>query len=105
MTVSPVARPARRGPPLKKGERPSPNIGIFHSDSVLSFRCCDLRRIYTTGACTAPLLEVVVAKRWAQGGVGGATLGTGAAAGVAGVARGASENAVCDGAGQLSEIP
>ena len=32
----------------------------------------------------------------AQGGVGGATLGTGAAVDVAGVARGATENAVCD---------
>ena len=39
----------------------------------------------------------------AQGGVGGATLGTGAAVDVAGVARGASENAVCDGVGQLSD--
>ena len=41
----------------------------------------------------------------AEGGVGGATLGMGAAvdvAGVAGVARGANENAVCDGVGQLS---
>jgi hypothetical protein len=32
----------------------------------------------------------------AQGGVGGATLGAGAAVDVAGVARGATENAVCD---------
>jgi hypothetical protein len=32
----------------------------------------------------------------AQGGVGGATFGTDAAIDVAGVARGASENAVCD---------
>ena len=39
----------------------------------------------------------------AQGGVGGATLGTGAAVDVAGVARGATENAVCDGVGQLSD--
>ena len=39
----------------------------------------------------------------AQGGVGGATLGTGAAVDVAGVARGANENAVCDGVGQLSD--
>jgi len=37
------------------------------------------------------------------GGDGGATLGTGAAVDVAGVARGASENAVCDGVGQLSD--
>jgi hypothetical protein len=41
----------------------------------------------------------------AQGSVGGATLGTGAAVDVAGVTRGASENAVCDGVGQLSQIP
>ena len=39
----------------------------------------------------------------AQGGVGGATLGMGAAVDVAGVARGANENAVCDGVGQLSD--
>jgi ribonuclease HI len=39
----------------------------------------------------------------AEGGVGGATLGTGAAVDVAGVARGATENAVCDGVGQLSD--
>ena len=39
----------------------------------------------------------------AQGGVGGATLGTGAAVDVAGVARGATENAECDGVGQLSD--
>ena len=41
--------------------------------------------------------------RAAQGGVGEATLGTGAAADVAGVAWGATENAVCDGVGQLSD--
>jgi hypothetical protein len=40
---------------------------------------------------------------WPGGGVGGATLGTGAAVDVAGVARGANENAVCDGVGQLSD--
>jgi hypothetical protein len=39
----------------------------------------------------------------AVGGVGGATLGTGDAVDVAGVARGANENAVCDGVGQLSD--
>jgi hypothetical protein len=39
----------------------------------------------------------------AQGGVGGATLRTGAAVDVAGVVRGATENAVCDGVGQLSD--
>ena len=39
----------------------------------------------------------------AEGGVGGATLGMGAAVDVAGVARGATENAVCDGVGQLSD--
>jgi ribonuclease HI len=39
----------------------------------------------------------------AQGGVGGATLGTGVAVDVAGVARGASENAACDDVGQLSD--
>ena len=39
----------------------------------------------------------------AEGGVGGATLGMGAAVDVAGVARGANENAVCDGVGQLSD--
>ena len=39
----------------------------------------------------------------AQGGVGGATLGTSAADDVAGVAWGATENAVCDGVGQLSD--
>jgi hypothetical protein len=39
----------------------------------------------------------------AEGGVGGATLGLGAAVDVAGVARGANENAVCDGVGQLSD--
>jgi hypothetical protein len=39
----------------------------------------------------------------AQGGVGGATLGTGAAVDVAGVAWGATENAVRDGVGQLSD--
>jgi hypothetical protein len=39
----------------------------------------------------------------AEGGDGGATLGTGAAVDVAGVARGATENAVCDGVGQLSD--
>ena len=39
----------------------------------------------------------------AQGGVGEATLGTGAAVDVAGVARGATENAVCDGVNQLSD--
>jgi hypothetical protein len=39
----------------------------------------------------------------AQGGVGGATLGTGAAVDVAGVARGATENAECGGVGQLSD--
>jgi hypothetical protein len=37
----------------------------------------------------------------AEGGVGGATLGMGAAVDVVGVARGANENAVCDGVGQL----
>jgi hypothetical protein len=41
--------------------------------------------------------------RAAEGGVGGATLGMGAAVDVAGVARGANENAVCDGVGQLSD--
>jgi hypothetical protein len=35
--------------------------------------------------------------------VGGATLGMGAAVDVAGVARSANENAVCDGVGQLSD--
>ena len=39
----------------------------------------------------------------AERGGGGATLGTGAAVDVAGVARGATENAVCDGVGQLSD--
>jgi hypothetical protein len=39
----------------------------------------------------------------AQGGVGGATLGTGVAVDAAGVARGASESAVCDGVGRLSD--
>jgi hypothetical protein len=39
----------------------------------------------------------------AEGGVGGATLGTGAAADVVGVAWGATENTVCDGVGQLSD--
>jgi hypothetical protein len=39
----------------------------------------------------------------AQGGNGGATLGTGAAVDVAGVAWGATENAVCVGVGQLSD--
>jgi hypothetical protein len=39
----------------------------------------------------------------AEGGDGGATLETGAAVDVAGVARGATKNAVCDGAGQLSD--
>jgi hypothetical protein len=39
----------------------------------------------------------------AQGGVGGATFGTGAAVDVVGVAWGATENAVCDGVGQLSD--
>jgi hypothetical protein len=39
----------------------------------------------------------------AEGGVGGATLGTGAAVDVASVGRGANENAVCDGVGQLSD--
>jgi hypothetical protein len=39
----------------------------------------------------------------AEGGVGGATLGTGAAVDVVGVARGTNENAVCDGVGQLSD--
>ena len=34
---------------------------------------------------------------------GGATLGTGAAVDAAGVARGATEHAMCDGAGQLSD--
>ena len=37
------------------------------------------------------------------GGVGEATLGTGAAVDVAGVAWSATENAVCDGVGQLSD--
>jgi hypothetical protein len=39
----------------------------------------------------------------AEGGVGRATLGTGAAVDVAGVAWGANENAVCDGVGQLTD--
>jgi hypothetical protein len=39
----------------------------------------------------------------ADGVVGGATLGTGAAVDVAGVARGANENVVCDSVGQLSD--
>jgi hypothetical protein len=39
----------------------------------------------------------------AEGGVGGATLETGAAVDVAGVAWGATENAVCDGVVQLSD--
>jgi hypothetical protein len=39
----------------------------------------------------------------AEGGDGGATLGTGAAVDVAGVARGDTEIAVCDGVGQLSD--
>ena len=39
----------------------------------------------------------------AQVGDGGATLGTGAAVDVACVARGATENVVCDGVGQLSD--
>jgi hypothetical protein len=39
----------------------------------------------------------------AEGCVGGATLGTGAAVDVTGVAWGATENAVCDGVGQLSD--
>jgi hypothetical protein len=39
----------------------------------------------------------------AEGGVGGDTLGTGAAVDVAGVMWGATENAVCDGVGQLSD--
>jgi hypothetical protein len=39
----------------------------------------------------------------AEGGVGGATLGTGDAFDVAGVAWRANENAVCDGVGQLSD--
>jgi hypothetical protein len=39
----------------------------------------------------------------AEGNDGGATLGTGAAVDVAGVVWGASENAVCDGVGQLSD--
>ena len=39
----------------------------------------------------------------AEGGVGGAALGMGAAVDVAGVTRGANENAVCDGVGQLSD--
>jgi hypothetical protein len=39
----------------------------------------------------------------AQGGVGGATLGTGPAIDVSGVARGATENDVCDDVGQLSD--
>jgi hypothetical protein len=39
----------------------------------------------------------------AQGCVGGATLGTGVAVDVAGVAWGATENAECDGVGQLSD--
>jgi hypothetical protein len=38
-----------------------------------------------------------------KGSDGGATLGTGAAIDVAGVAWGAIENAVCEGAGQLSD--
>ena len=38
----------------------------------------------------------------AEGGDGGATLGTGAVVDVASVAWGATENAVCDGVGQLS---
>jgi hypothetical protein len=39
----------------------------------------------------------------AECGGGGATFGTGAVADVAGVVRGANENAVCDGVGQLSD--
>jgi hypothetical protein len=39
----------------------------------------------------------------AEGGVGGATLETGAAVDVVGVAPGATENAVCGGVGQLSD--
>jgi hypothetical protein len=39
----------------------------------------------------------------AEGGIGGATLGTGDVVDVAGVARGATENAMCDGVGQLSD--
>jgi hypothetical protein len=39
----------------------------------------------------------------AEGGVGGATLGTGDAVDVTGAAWGANENAVCDGVGQLSD--
>jgi hypothetical protein len=39
----------------------------------------------------------------AEGGVDGATLGTGAAVDVVGMAWGADENAVCDGVGQLSD--
>ena len=39
----------------------------------------------------------------AEGGVGGTTLGTDAAVDVAGVARGATENAVCNGVSQLSD--
>ena len=38
-----------------------------------------------------------------EGGIGGATLGTGAAVGVSSVARGATENVVRDGVGQLSD--
>jgi hypothetical protein len=39
----------------------------------------------------------------AEGRDGGATLGTGAAVDVAGVAWGATKNVVCDGVGQLSD--
>jgi hypothetical protein len=38
-----------------------------------------------------------------EGGVGGVTLGMGATVDVVGVARGANENAMCDGVGQLSD--
>ena len=49
--------------------------------------------------------SVALRLRWsaAEGGVGGATLGTDAAVDVAGVAWGATKNAVCDSVGQLSD--
>jgi hypothetical protein len=60
---------------------------------------------YTGGAVAAARAAAAMggAADAAEGGDGGATLGTGAAVDMVGVAWGPTKNVVCDGVGQLSD--
>jgi hypothetical protein len=109
-----VARWGKEGP-LFCRLRPGGGEGASRNRPAANYEVRAERRAEEKTAAAraaAAVGDVVVAARAAaatggatdaaEGGVGGATLRTGAAVGVAGVARGVTENAVCDGVDQLS---